>query len=66
MSVTAKDTLAPLCLYDFVEGANEYYVHFVLGDNVVECPHPEGSDKFKGWHHARLSRELKADLASLT
>jgi hypothetical protein len=62
MKVTARDTLAPLCMYDFVDGAHTFYIDHVLGDNVSECPYDEGSDKFKGWWHAKLSRELKADL----
>jgi hypothetical protein len=60
--VNAKDTLAPICYYDFSDGAYDFYINHVLGDNVSECPHSDGSDKWKGWHHARLSRELKADL----
>lgn len=62
MTIKVKDTLNPLCLYDFCEGANEFYVQYVLGDNVTECPHPKDSDKWKGWWHSKLSKELQSSL----
>jgi hypothetical protein len=62
MTIKAKDTLNPVCYYDFCEGAYEYYLAHTFGKDVSVCPYKEGGDKWKGWHHARLSKELQLEL----